>query len=546
MLGGTTRPDVAAGGWLWRGAGALGLVLALGCYTGAEPGDASFASGAEADDDAPSGDDDDDDVPSPADDDDDDGLPPVPGETIRFVGLDTPSDTFDEHCVDADGFDLRAVSPEGDAWIGRDIGGVTELQSVSPGGESRAWTLPWLVEHVGAWTADRATLAGGDTLWIFDDGDLLDVRWLEDSDGPEGFCGDPSVEGDGLVLAADVFSRDLGTWWKWNLPGAPLIDSDSFATVAGACTGASGGAWLQRGDAVWQISPEWAGPVDVLAPSSGLAFDDAFGVASVVGDDVVRLDDVDAAPEPIRFEAGAVHAIAGAPGVLWVAATDRLYRLRDGDFTETRTDDGAVQADTLWADAAGGLWIEREDAICRLRPQGLPILRIEGVRPYERRRTDSLTTLLHIDGGPSAAASVWLDGELLPTIAHEDGVLEPMAPPLDEGWHALEVRVDGEPLREIPFAVESASGPNWEEDIVPIFEEHCAGEACHGPDPAAASQPDLSSYDGWASLSNAIEGRVLDAGDMPPPGARKESWGVDEVLTIVGWLDAGLPQEDDQ
>lgn len=73
----------------------------------------------------------------------------------------------------------------------------------------------------------------------------------------------------------------------------------------------------------------------------------------------------------------------------------------------------------------------------------------------------------------------------------------------------------------------------------PLFQEHCAGAACHGPDLGDASRPDLSTYDAWISREETILDRVVTKGDMPPFGARKDTWGLDAQLTVSEWFETG-------
>jgi len=524
-----------------------GLVFAVGCAGGESDGNDRFA-----DSDASAGSDDgdssdDDETPPRAggdgvgDDDDDDDREVVP--------LDGPSEPYSLTCQARPSTSVvRGVSPNGDLWVAVPQGSDTVLTSFSGGGQARTWLVPFAegaATAVRPWSATEAVVTGADGLWTFDDGDLDSIRWIDGEPAPIGLCGDASVEGDGFVLADDLYTRDLGQWWRWNLPGDPIASGDALAVVAGACAGPSDVAWLRRGTAVWSVTTSFVGAEPELEPSDGIAADDSFGVASLVGGDLVVL--AEAKRTTLTFEAGAATSVSAAPGVLWTVAGDRLYRHIDGQVVEARRDDpgadhAAVAPDAIWADATGGAWLEIGDELCRMAPSNEPTVEVFGVRDYQRRRSDSLEATIVVSDG--STPSVSLDGEWL-TATEASGTWTVSAQALPEGWHTLTIELDGGVSRQLRFAVDELVAATWEDDVVPLFEEHCAGAGCHGPNPTMGTQPDLATYEQWSALASTIDGRVVLTGDMPPLGARKESWGVDEVLLIAGWLDAGLPRNEE-
>lgn len=461
-------------------------------------------------------------------------------DETTLVPLDTPAEQLSMVCQPrpADSRVLGA-SPNGELWLasGGAADAVTVLRGDAP---PQSWSLPWPVTQARGWSSTTATLAGGEGLWTFDDGVLTPIRWVDGLAAPFGLCGDPSVEGDGYVLADDLFSRDLGQWWRWNIPGGPLATGDAFATSAGACRGESERAWLRRGSEVWSVATDWVGVHPELSPSLALAADDSFGVASLVLGGLVVVDEH--AEQTLRFEAGEVHTIGAAPSALWVAAGAHLYRQRGGAMAEVQAQGGSLAPQGLWP-YPGGAWIGLADAVCQLRAQDTPFIAVQGLREYQRLRGDVVTLDIVVAGG--ALPSVTLDDAPIVVEPHDGDRYRVQLDALPEGWHTLAVGIDQQ-RRAVPFVVERLSAATWEDTIEPLFAEHCAGGVCHGPNPNAATQADLSSYDTWFDLADTVTARVVLTGDMPPLSARKASWGVDEVLEIAGWVQAGLPRKDDQ
>lgn len=522
-----------------------GLVFVVGCAGGDSDGDDRFndggASAGDDDDDASKGDETPPRAGSDDDDDDDDA------DDREVVPLDGPSEPYTLACQARPSTGVvRGASPNGDLWVAVPQGSDTVLTSLSGDGQTRTWLLPFAdgdATVVRPWSATEAVLAAGDGLWTFEDGDLDPIRWLDGEPAPIGLCGDASVEGDGFVLADDLYTRDLGQWWRWNMPGDPIGSDDALAVVAGACAGPSDVAWLRRGTAVWSVTTSFVGSEPALEPSSGVAADDSFGVASLVDGELVLLAGDDA--RTLSFEAGAASNVSAAPGVLWAVAGDRLYRRIADEVVEavrTDEDDAAMAPNAVWADATGGAWIEVGDALCRMTPEDLATVEVFGVRDYQRRRSDALQATIVVSDASTPAVS--LDGEAL-TATAASGAWTVEATELAEGWHTLRIDVDEGVSREVAFAVDKLVPATWENDVVPLFEEHCAGEGCHGPNPTMGTQPDLATYEQWSELASTIDGRVVSTGDMPPLSARKETWGVDEILLIAGWLEAGLPRNEE-
>ena len=75
---------------------------------------------------------------------------------------------------------------------------------------------------------------------------------------------------------------------------------------------------------------------------------------------------------------------------------------------------------------------------------------------------------------------------------------------------------------------------------------HCSGDACHGPGLPDGTRPDLSTYEAWVEREASILQRVVAQGDMPPVGARKESWGLETTLMVSEWFEAGAEHGEDE
>lgn len=454
------------------------------------------------------------------------------------VDLDTEQFEVGAVCVNrAETPRVLSVSPEGDLWLHDPER--PRVRVIEPSGAEHVITMPWPVTFARAWGRDTASIVAAEGLWAWDTDRAQAIAWPASSPRPESFCGDPAFDGDGLVIASDLFSRDLGQWWRWNVPGG-LAAGSTIATSAGACWGTKDRAWLLQGSSVWSIQSDWVGAQPGLEPSLGLAADEAFGVASIVGPGLVLGDDDF---QRVEFEAGAVATLSAGTDVLWVSAQGHLYRLADGVFTEAVAQGAAIAASELHADGVGGVWTLDDNQACYRSTR--PNVRITGLRHNERRRTSELTATFEAAGMDSP--EVTIDGESVSLNSETAERWRLKASVEDEGWHELVLTAQtdaGHVQRSVRFEIEALVPATWQQDVLPLFEAHCSGAACHGPDPASDDQLDLGRYETWVEAAEIIRGRVGQTSDMPPPGTGDGTWGVDEILLVLGWLDAGLPTQE--
>lgn len=474
--------------------------------------------------------------------------PEAPTEPDEVVPLDGPAQDVEVACADAsDSQRVATVSPDGDLWLLGSTEAGTEVHSVSPADPADVvtFTLPWTdVLTVQALGRTAGVVVASEGVFAWDGAFADEIRWPEHLPAPTGFCGDPSVDGDALVFADDVFTRDIGQWWRWNIPGEALADVRVAATT-GACAGRSGTAYLLRGDTVWGVEDTWVAPLPRFSPAQAVAADDAFGLAAIVDGDL-RVGDASAEQYPawIQFEQQAVEALGATPGRLFVATEDRLYAHDEDGIVELTRDGESLQASAMHPDAAGGVWIESADGVCHVG--GSAGVRVEGLRPYQTRRSNEIEVALELDADIEGVPSAALDGEAVPLTDLGSGRWALQLSFIEDiGWHELVVDVSKNGTaarRAVDFQVEPLANATWEDDIAPLFAQHCGTAACHGPEPLSDERPDLSEYEVWTMLSESIRDRVGETSDMPPLGSGDGSWGVDEVLLVVGWIDAGLPE----
>ncbi len=471
-----------------------------------------------------------------------------PTEPDEVVPLDGPPRDVEVTCAELGASQsVASVSPDGDLWLATAVAEGTEIDSLSPSDPTDVvtFTLPWSSPTtMQALGRTRGVVVASEGVFAWDGEFADEIRWPEHLPAPSGFCGDPSLDGDALVFAGDVFTRDIGQWWRWNIPGDALTDVRIAATT-GACAGRSGIAYLLRGDTVWGVEDTWVAPLPRFSPAQAVAADDGFGLAAIVEGDL-RLGDASAEEFPawIRFEEQTAQALGATPGRLFVATQDRLYASDEAGIVELRRDGASLPASALHPDAAGGVWIESAHSVCHVG--GSAGVRVDGLRPYQTRRSNEVEVALELDADTQGSPAATLDGEAVPLTELGSGRwgLE-LSFIEDAGWHELVVDVsrnDQALQRQIEFQVEPLANATWEDDIAPLFEQHCGTAACHGPEPLSEDRPDLSQYEVWTMLSASIRNRVGETSDMPPLGSGDGSWGVDEVLLVVGWIDAGLPE----
>ena len=446
-----------------------------------------------------------------------------------------------------------AISPGGDVWLSDGERPSPNFRVFSIDGSVRVVELPHASAKLQAWNASRVHYIADDRLWLAElDSDLSEpLRWSDELPAPIDFCGDPSIDGDGFVVAGSTLvQRDAGLWWSWKTAqGEDFGAVELLGNSYGACVDRQGDTWLadERGE-IWRVGPSEIWQIEALSGAQELVFDESFGTAALVDGRLIY-----GSPEagwqapdlPLTLgedPAAKPAAIAASTGRLWLAGAFGLLAYEDGRWLEVEADGlplGRLSSDALWADAEAA-WVARDGELCRLA-EGPPV-QVEGLRPLQRV-ADALVEL--VVGGTGAAAlgdlQLHLDGQ---PVAELDGGALPWQVEVDlgqAGWHTLELRASNGYQRRFEVELRQPRIGTWIDDIQPIAELHCAVNGCHGPGAADQGRPELHSYEGWVTAAESIRARVGGSGDMPPPTSRQPSWDAEEVALILTWLDAGMP-----
>ncbi|NVB41216.1 hypothetical protein G6O69_25480 [Pseudenhygromyxa sp. WMMC2535] len=482
------------------------------------------------------------------------------GDSEPQAGLVTIDGSVELHasCVALEsGERLASLAPEGHLWLSPAAGASASYRVVSPDGSVEQVELDHATEQLQAWDESRVVYLAEDQLWQAEIDDSLTepLYWPETLDAPTGFCGDPSIDGDGFVLAGDaLIQRDAGLWWRWVTPeGEDFGPVSALAGAYGACVDRQGALWLR--DALgqtWRVSADEVREVSALADAEQLTFDASFGVAGLVDGQLIFGEvgawqapsfptqpdaEADAAGEPAQLS-----AIASSAGRLWVAGDFGLLRFDGEGWREVLVDGEALEPNLgptqLHADA-DGLWIERGAELCRLEAEGA--LSFEGLRPLQRLNEAELS--LRVLGSLDASAlALYVDDALVASL--EGGALPWEVDDLElgeQGWHRVELLADGELTRAVDVELRLPTVGTWLDDIQPLSELHCTATAgCHDVD-AGDYRPVLTEYEGWVEAADAIRARVGLTGDMPPPASRLASWDAEEVALILTWIEAGMP-----
>ena len=233
-----------------------------------------------------------------------------------------------------------------------------------------------------------------------------------------------------------------------------------------------------------------------------------FGVASAIGVGAAGARDVALAlPDGVAVADGAhvkrypgrFTAVAGGGGRLVLAAQNRveIWDLARG----TSSAYGVTGVSWVGLTASGmavvaspaSLWVEGRDGALmrRLGTSGIHGIAVAGERVWVAAGTE----LVVVEGGhawQTRGASLGRDARLAP--AADGGV-----------W----VATDGKLRR---YAV--GGGDDWGATVGPIFTRVCS--RCHLP--GGSADVDLSTASAWKEHRDAIRRRVVDKGDMPPPG----------------------------
>ncbi len=425
---------------------------------------------------------------------------------------------------------LIAIGPNAELWIATDTELGSSVRVVSEGETAGTFDTDGTVITASALGGVRGSFATSAGLFTLEGPRVDALAWPGDPASIVALCGDLSVDGDGRVFADDVYTRDLGQWWRWNAPGGAT--GPSMARASGVCADREDSTFVLNDTVAWRIRPDFVSTLPEFSDATALATDEVFGLAALRDGDL-WLGHGSTPSAWLRFEVGAAEAVQASDGLAFIAAAGHLYAREDADVFELIDADGPLGDAELLGAAPGQVVVQRGDDLCAY---GLaqPVA-IRGIRPFQRVRTAALEVVI-----ADADATVVLDGDALESELEDDEVWLDLEVQ-EQGWHTLEVSTSST-TRTIAFEVERLVPATFEADIAPMFEKHCSGSGCHGPTPSSDDRPDLSSYDSWVERADAIRERVAVTADMPPPGSGDEPWGVEETLLLLGWLDAGLPE----
>lgn len=426
---------------------------------------------------------------------------------------------------------LIAVGPNAELWIATDSELGSNVRIVTQGETEDTFETDGVVHVASALGGVRGNFATANGLFTLDGPRIEALAWSGDPASIVDLCGDLSVDGDGRVFADDIYTRDLGQWWRWNAPEGATGPSPLRAS--GVCADREDATFVVHDDVAWRIRPDFVSTLPEFSDATALAADEAFGLAALREGDLWLGQGTNPSTW-LRFDAGEAEAIEASDGRVFVTAGGHIYARDDGGMVELVDSDGPLGDAQLVGATAGQVVVQRGAELC-VHGLAEPVA-VRGIRPFARVRTPAISLVIS-----DADAAVSLDGNPQPTeLAADDETLLDLDL-AEQGWHTLEVSTPST-TRRIAFEVERLVPATFETDIAPLFEAHCSGSGCHGPTPSDADRPDLSSYESWVERADAIRERVAVTADMPPPGVSDEPWGVEETLLLLGWLDAGLPE----
>lgn len=531
-----TRGRPSAGRW---GAAAL-LTSLAGCYTGLDPqADAADDTAAVGDgaDSSDAGDDGDDpDAPPDA---------PTDSVPVQTVPDDLPTVAVDAFCVaPAAGQSIVGVSPDGFAWLADTAGadGAVRFEVVDP------WTgaitpAPADLElgtmvSIQPRSFEDAVVVAADGLWHVDAWSRVALVPPEGWSGSASACGNPRDNGF-VLTGGTLYEHRPDAWWGLTVSAPDAGIPDRIIPFDGECTGPADETWMSAPDGtVWRVS--------VDGEVRGLRFSELTATAAT-GSTLAVLADAELWLGPDEwsrwaFEAGTPGAIAASDAQVFVAVGSRVLRAVGTELTELSSADLTGQGDVEALLAhSGGVWIARGAEVCHAAIGAQ--LRVADVHPYQRTPERELAFSVAPEDAASTVQAT-LDGEAVTLLPGVDaGELTGVLALESLGWHRLELQAVAADAavttrtlwlrREVPQEVSFAA------DVAPLALSHCSGGSCHSA-MTDAGIPALETLEAWAQHVSEIEQRVVELDNMPPPGARDESWGSDERETIAKWIEGGM------
>lgn len=443
-----------------------------------------------------------------------DPLPSLP-TTLRCVDLPPQSAVL-------------GVSPEGHLWTSRsstitpDRMGL-RVDPASPDESPHGFELGFArLDAFVAHDADRASALAEGRPWLIRAGGRVTVTAPFEVAAGAQLCGDLGEDGF-IFQRADALQRDGDAWVRW----------DGLGAIGGTTTP------LSRNGACWsgpdRVLLRSESDVYALEPSSSRRIGRFSGPIASLNGEILAVNEGWLFHGETRYEleAGLPLSIASEGGRAWLRTADRLLSFDGTQFSEIES----PPEGELHAFAAGGAWVVGTQA-CLLDPgrvevQGLP----------SGGRTDEGRLELRVRGpAPEMGVRLAVDGRIADPLALEDDWYR-FDVELEVGWAEVNVVTTGADeqryARTLLLGRRPAERRSWEVDVKPIYGAHCSSGGCHVSD-SPSGAPDLAEFEQWVERAEAIERRVLELKDMPPPAARSLEWGEIEETVIREWLGGGL------
>ena len=439
-------------------------------------------------------------------------VPDVVGEALEYYPQLFASGAFDT-VQRADGEGWIAAGPTGTRWV-------TANATVDFGSDAG--------ELLGAAAVDGVVVvAGTQGLFVVQQGELQASPLGEDQ--RLGAVSQLLSVADALWLSTStgLFVFEDDRLWRVDIDGR----SSGVRLVAGGPSGPT--VWAAEGDTLYAVTRQDAGgwrATQERAPTVvvDLAADAAGTVWTLSADG--RLSSRSSAGGWRAHEAITdVRQLASdaASNRVWFATDNDVYMFDGEAFRPTgvgassiaTADDGFMAAD---ADGLRRFVPDRRADVVGLPSGLLSVVTEIIVRPAEPDDVVEITAT--IDGSPiPVSAETW-------TLSIDPASLE-------DGVRELVVTVryaDAEPTVERrTFTVRAGPAPNWNDDIQPLFIDHCA--LCHGADGGARV---LDSSESWIENIETILFNVRN-GRMPLPP--NPTLAAEQVAWIEGWQAAGFP-----
>jgi hypothetical protein len=473
----------------------------------------------------------------------DSGPAPPPDVAPRDVTQNLELLAADGYCVELGvGEELRAVSPEGHAWLVTAKAGMTAVRVLDAFDSAVEITRDVELTNINrlqAWSATDAAVITDDGLWRLEDLGRVQLAPPQGFSSSAGLCGDPGTNGSLLCSGKLYERRDDDQWWSWS-PGASGDAAPSaLLGQQGECQGADDSGWMTSPDGtLWRMQPSSVHrPVqfealEEAAVTSGVGVDAPAVVAVVDGE---RLWTGPDSWQVWTFPNGAPAQLSAAGGKVWITSGTRLLRFDGSKWAAVAlasAPSGSI--DSVHAHA-GGAWVSRGGSVCHVATESM--LRVSGVRPFSRSKEIEYSVALSASDASAVSAS--LDGKALVLTADVTTGVFSGSIRLDKvGWHELLVEA-GSAKRSVLVKRLPEYARSWATDIQPIHEKHCSGGDCHTSGNPKGG-PALSSYEDWVRYAKQIRTRVVDAGNMPPAANKSADYDSGDVQVIAQWLAGGM------